>query len=137
MAEQETTRERTDLRDLVRTRRKKLALSYEKLAERCVDPDSGTKLKSSWLHRVETNLPVDAPSYPQLCALAAGLGVSLRAVQDAAGAQFFGISPVPVTRSGDIQALLHQAEQLSPRDVERLTAIAETFRATSEDPERD
>lgn len=131
MAHEETTGARTALSDLVRTRRGELGLSLRGLADRCIDPDTGARdlIKYSWLDRLEKGLNVIPPQVPELRALAAGLQMPLRRLQDAAGAQFLGISPVELTNG--IRALLYQAEQLSELDLLRLRAIAETFRDTS------
>lgn len=123
MAEQET---RTRLSDLVVDRRSRLKISLATLAERCVDPETGVQeVKVGWLHRLERRDPIIPPQVPQLRALAAGLELPLREIQDAAGEQFFGISTHHV--DGNIRVLMNRADGLSPEDLERLVAIAETF----------
>jgi hypothetical protein len=123
MAEQET---RTRLSDLVVDRRSRLKISLATLAERCVDPETGTQeVKVGWLHRLERRDPIIPPQLPQLRALAAGLELPLREIQDAAGEQFLGISTHHV--DGNIRVLMNRADGLSPEDLERLVAIAETF----------
>lgn len=83
--------DRTQLADLVRSRREELHLSYQSLAAAAVAPGSETSVSSGWLHRLESGKPVIAPSFEALHALAAGLRVPLSRVQRAAGAQFFGM----------------------------------------------
>lgn len=123
MAEQET---RTRLSDLVVDRRARLKISLATLAERCVDPETDVQeIKVGWLHRLERRDPVIPPQLPQLRALAAGLELPLRDVQDAAGDQFLGISTHRA--DGNIRILMNRADGLSPEDLERLVAIAETF----------
>jgi hypothetical protein len=125
MAEQET---RTRLSDLVVDRRARLRISLVTLAERCVDPTTGRQeLKSGWLHRLEKRLSVTPPGIEQLRALAAGLELPLRQVQDAAGEQFLGITTTDLDGDGRVRLLAHRASNLSPEDLERLLAIAETF----------
>lgn len=125
MAEQET-RER--LADLVTDRRARLKLSLATLAEKCIDPDTGVnELKVGWLHRLEKRLPVTPPNAAELRALAKGLQLPLREVQDAAGEQFLGIVTVGLDDDGRIRALMNRAGSMSPEDLDRLLAIAETF----------
>jgi transcriptional regulator with XRE-family HTH domain len=95
---------RTQLRDLVRERKEAAGLSYERLAARCIDPASGEQvIKSSWLHRLLTNLPVQPPDFKMLCGLAVGIDVPLWRVQDAAAAEFLGIDVV-WSASGEARA---------------------------------
>ena len=119
---------RTDLTDLLRTRRADLGLAYERLGQRCVDPETGTRVSGSWLHRLETGLPVNAPTLEQLRAIAAGLGLPLANLQDAAGAQFLGIVAVHPEVSPSARILLLHAEGLSPDDLETLVDIAESLK---------
>ncbi|MER7953827.1 helix-turn-helix transcriptional regulator [Streptomyces sp. NPDC096030] len=83
--------DRTHFVDLVRSRREQLHLSYLSLAAAAVDPETGESMSTGWLHRLETGKPVNAPSFAVLRALAAGLNLPLARLQQAAGAQFFGM----------------------------------------------
>lgn len=80
-----------ELAQLVSARRKELGLSYQSLAAVSVDPKTATKASSGWLHRLETGLPVIAPSADVLAALATGLDLPMSILQEAAAAQFFGL----------------------------------------------
>jgi transcriptional regulator with XRE-family HTH domain len=125
MAEQET---RTRLSDLVAERRARLKLSFATLAERCVDPSTGVQeWKIGQLHRLERRQPVQPPTAEKLRALAAGLELPLREVQDAAGEQFLGVITTTLDTSGQVRLLMNRATSMSPEDLERLLAIAETF----------
>lgn len=108
--------ERTQLRDIVVQRKEELGLGYERLAARCIDPESGEQtVKSSWLHRLATGKPVKAPQYELLRGMAAGLQVPLGVLQDAASAQFFSAQRVAFSESAEAQAFL--------QDVDRLTTV--------------
>lgn len=135
MAAEERTPQRdtrTDLSDLVLARKAALGVGYEKLAARCVDPETGVQsVKGSWLHRLATYLPVQAPELPALRGLAAGLEVPLGRVQDAAGAQFFGIDVV-WSASGDARALVERADRMTPEQREQLMRLLDTFAPPSE-----
>ena len=118
---------RSQLRDLVRDRKGVLGLSYERLAARCIDPETGTQtVKPSWLHRLATDLPVQIPDFPMLRGLAAGLDVPLGRVQDAAGAEFFGMDVV-WSASGEAQALVQSTETLTPTQREQLQRLLDSF----------
>ncbi|MFI8853623.1 helix-turn-helix domain-containing protein [Streptomyces sp. NPDC053499] len=126
-AQQQIPTERSQLSELVRERKAALGLSYERLAERCINPDTGEQtVKASWLHRLANGQPVIPPDYATLCGLAAGLEVPLGRVQDAAGAQFFGIDTVWST-SGEARALVERADRLTPKQREQLQRLLDAF----------
>jgi hypothetical protein len=118
---------RTDLSDLVRERRAEQRLCLRGLEARTVDPATGEPLcKYSWINKLEKLLTVDTPSFPQLKALASGLELPLGRLQDAAGAQFFGIDTV-WSASGEARALVSRADRLTPEQREQLIRLIETF----------
>lgn len=118
---------RAPLRDLVRERKAALGLSYERLAARCIDPDSGTQtVKSSWLHRLATNQPVIPPDLPILRGLAVGLDVPLGRVQDAAGSEFLGIDTI-WSASGDARALVERADRLTREQRDQIMRLIDSF----------
>ena len=123
MAEQETS---YALSDLVKRRRAELGLSLRKLAERCTYAG-----EQQWTHSTIENLEkrrgVQPPQVPELHALSNGLELPLRQIQDAAGAQYFGITTTDAYGDGRVRILAHRADRLSPEDVDRLIAIADTF----------
>jgi hypothetical protein len=117
------TGERTQLRDIVVQRKDELGLGYERLAARCVDPETGEQtVKSSWLHRLATGKPVEAPDYETLRGMAAGLGVPVGVLQDAAGAQFFGTEKV-FSESAEARAFLEDADRLTDAQREAIRAL--------------
>lgn len=118
---------RTQLADLVRARKDRLRLSYDKLAEACIDPVIGKQsVKSSWLHRLATYQAVLPPDLSQLRGMAVGLKVSLGRVQDAAGAQFFGIDVV-WSESSESRALVRRADRMTTEQREQLMRLLDTF----------
>lgn len=111
--DQQAAGERTQLRDIVVQRKEEIGLGYERLALRCIDPETGQQtVKSSWLHRLATGKTVEAPDYETLRGMAAGLEVAVGELQDAASAQFFGAARV-FAESAEGQAFLEDAEQLT------------------------
>ncbi|MFF5891219.1 XRE family transcriptional regulator [Streptomyces globisporus] len=118
---------RTDLSDLVRARRQELRLSLRAVQDRTVEPDTGDPLlKYSWIDRLEKGQPVIPPQYPQLKALAAALELSLGQVQDAAGAQFFGIDTV-WSESHEARALVRRADRMTPEQLEQLRRLIDAI----------
>ena len=114
---------RTQLRDIVVERKEALGLSYERLAARCIDPESGEQtVKSSWLHRLASGANVEAPKYETLRGLAAGLGIPVAVLQDASSAQFFGSRKV-FSDSAEGQAFLEDADRLTPAQREAIRAL--------------
>ncbi|MHC3450855.1 hypothetical protein [Streptomyces prasinus] len=63
-------------------------LSYAKMSQRAVDPETGTKLSKPYLQRLVTNPPANAPSPTQLKALSGALNVSERRIKAAAAEQW-------------------------------------------------
>lgn len=121
------TNERTQLRDIVVQRKDELGLGYQRLAARCIDPESGEQtVKSSWLHRLATGEPVEAPSYEMLRGMAAGLEVSVGELQDAASAQFFGSDPV-FSETAEARAFLADADRLTPTQRAAIRALMRSF----------
>jgi hypothetical protein len=106
--------ERTQFRDIVVQRKEELGLGYERLAARCIDPDSGEQtVKSSWLHRLATGENVEPPKYEMLRGMEAGLGVPIAILQDAASAEFFGTEPI-LGDTAEGRAFLADADRLTP-----------------------
>ncbi|MBP5913176.1 hypothetical protein QBA79_36585 [Streptomyces scabiei] len=117
------TNGRTQFRDLVVQRKEEIGLGYERLAARCIDPESGEQtVKGSWLHRLVTGENVEPPSYEMLRGMAAGLDVPVGALQDAAGAQFFGAEPV-FSESAEARAFLADADRLTPAQRAAIRAL--------------
>ncbi|MFF7851868.1 XRE family transcriptional regulator [Streptomyces sp. NPDC007910] len=118
---------RTDLSDLVRTRRAELRLSLRAVEARTVDPASGEPLcKYSWINKLEKKLAIVPPAYEQLEALATALELPVSRVQEAAGAQFFRIDTV-WSVSGEARALAVQADRMTSEQREQLRRLIETI----------
>ncbi len=114
---------RTQFRDIVAQRKEELGLGYERLAARCIDPESGQQtVKSSWLHRLVTGENVEPPAYEVLRGMEAGLSVPIGVLQDAASAQFFGSSKA-FSESAEGQAFLEDADRLTPAQREAIRAL--------------
>lgn len=124
--------ERTNLSDLIRDRRDLLGVTYEELAAQCIDneatgPDAEPLWSRSTLHALAQGKWVKPPTFAMLRALAVGLQVPLRAVQEAAGAQFFGIDTV-WSADGKVRALVRDFDELDDEDQAKILALMESRR---------
>ena len=125
--------DRTDLSDLIQDRRDLLGLTYEDLAAACVDPEAAgaPDVEPLWrrsnLHNLAQGKWVKPPSFAMLRALAVGLQVPLRAVQEAAGSQFFGIDTV-WSADGKVRALVRDFDELDDEDQAKILALMESRR---------
>lgn len=117
---------RTDFGDLVRERRAELGLSLRELEQAAVDPETGEPARFGWINKVEKHRPTDAPSEEQLRALAVGLRLPLRSLQQAAAAQYFGMV---WSEDRSTRVLVARYSEMSPEEKAQLEAIAETFSA--------
>lgn len=116
-----------DLSDLLRERRHELGLALRPFAERCMDPLSGERLLYGRLSKLERREPVAAPTPAQLRALAAGLELPLRRVQQAAAAQFLGIPLEVWSSDGTTRLLTSYVESMTEEDQAKLLEIAELY----------
>jgi transcriptional regulator with XRE-family HTH domain len=125
--------QRTDLSDLVRTRRAELRLSLRTLAERTIDPeDDGPQPQPQWkygrLGKLEKASPdVLPPTRAQLRGLAAGLGLAPDVVMEAHKAQFVGIR-THWDPTGEIGAMTHGITQLNETNRAIIADLIETMR---------
>ncbi len=118
--------QRTDLADLIRTRRAQLGYSLDKFAAEAVDPISGRRVTRGWIYRLETGEPVTPPVFEELRALARAADYPVERLQDAAGAQFHGVDPL---RSGtsEARAYVHKLDRLPADQRERLLRLIDTM----------
>jgi len=122
MAEQ-----RTDFADLVRQRRAELKITVRKLEDLSVDPDTGTQAKFGWISKLERGANTDAPSPAILRALAAGLSLPLRVLQEAAAAQYLDMKSFIWSQDRTTRVLAAHIEEMSDEERQQLADIAETF----------
>lgn len=122
------TEQRTDFADLVRERRAALQISVRKLAEQSVDPDTGTQpVKFGWLSKLERGLSTEAPPPAVLRGLAVGLSLPLRVLQEAAAAQYLGMTPFIWSQDRTVRVLAARIEEMTEEERQQLADIAETF----------
>ncbi|MFE6225423.1 helix-turn-helix domain-containing protein [Streptomyces sp. NPDC057854] len=118
------------LSEVVRDRRHELGLSTRTLAERCVvDTEAGTTLSRHYIERLEKDVPtLTPPRVPELKALAMGLELPLRVIQDAAGFQFHGVT---TRRESTAAFLIPELEEVDPEQQEQIVAMLRAFVAAN------
>ncbi|MEV5957232.1 XRE family transcriptional regulator [Streptomyces sp. NPDC051987] len=121
------TEQRTDFADLVRQRRADLKISVRKLEELSVDPETGAQAKYGWISKVERGESTDAPAPALLRALAAGLSLPLRTLQEAAAAQYLDMQSFLWSEDHTTRVLAARIEEMTDEERQQLAAIAETF----------
>jgi len=119
--------QRTDFSDLVRDRRAELGISLRELESRALDPETGEQARFGWISKVEKRRPVDAPAPAVLRALAAGLGLPLRVLQEAAAAQFLDMAATVWSDDRTTRVLAARIEEMTAEERQQLADIAETF----------
>jgi hypothetical protein len=143
MMTDETTRptgssgRRTDFADLVKARVEELGISVRALAAQCVDPEPELQPEGErnegplWTRGTLQNLingeRVKAPGAAELRALAAGLRLNVRALQDAAAAQYFDRDAV-YTPDERVRTMIYHFEELSEEDQVKVLRLMESWR---------
>ncbi|MFI1166489.1 hypothetical protein ACH4UM_23535 [Streptomyces sp. NPDC020801] len=101
-------------------------LSYAKMSQRAVDPESGTKLSKPYLQRLVTNPPANAPSPAQLKALAAALHASERRVKAAAAAQWLEYEATELAGyNDDVRIIVSHLGNMPESELRRWRAMIE------------
>jgi hypothetical protein len=101
-------------------------LSYQDMANRAVDPDTGTRLVKQALQKLVKNPPVNPPLLPQLKAIANGTGLPLRRVKEAAADQWLEYEATELAGYGDeVRIILGHLGGMSPQEQRRWRAMIE------------
>lgn len=101
-------------------------LSYAKMSELAIDPDTGTKLSKPYLQRLVTNPPANAPSPPQMGALAAALRINLRRVKAAAAEQWLEYKATELAGyNDDVRIIVSHLGEMSEPELRRWRAMIE------------
>ncbi|GAP46945.1 hypothetical protein [Streptomyces azureus] len=101
-------------------------LSYAKMSERAVDPDTGTKLSKPYLQRLVTNPPANAPSPAQMRAIAEALRISERRVKAAAAEQWLEYKATELAGyNDDVRIIVAHLGDMSEPELRRWRAMIE------------
>jgi len=100
--------------------------SYQRLADRAIDPDTGETVSKPYLQRVVKNPPTHPPTAPMMGAIAAAIGVPFRRVQAATAKQWLMFEATELSGYDEDTRIIvaHLAGQ-SPRDKRRWRRMVE------------
>ncbi|KRB64061.1 MULTISPECIES: hypothetical protein [unclassified Kitasatospora] len=113
---------------LVREALDRPGVTFRRLTEATVDPATGYRPGTTWLHKLVRNEVVRAPEPQVLRALAAGLGLPLLQVQRAAAAQYLDYVTTELTGlPADARAIVAHLAELDPADLPRVRAVIEAL----------
>ncbi|MER5862069.1 hypothetical protein [Kitasatospora sp. NPDC002040] len=113
---------------LVREALDRPGVTFRRLTESTVDPATGYRPGTTWLHKLVRNEVVRAPEPQVLRALAAGLGLPLLRVQQAAAAQYLDYVTTELTGlPADARAIVAHLAELDPADLPKVRAVIEAF----------
>lgn len=111
-------------------------LSYQDMANRAVDPDTGTRLVKQALQKLVKTPPVNPPLLPQLRAIANGTGLPLRRVKEAAADQWLEYEATELAGYGDeVRIILGHLGGMSPQEQRRWRAMIEADERAKRDSE--
>ncbi|MBB4948201.1 hypothetical protein F4556_003736 [Kitasatospora gansuensis] len=121
---------------LVREALDRPGVTFRRLTESTVDPATGYRPGTTWLHKLVRNEVVRAPEPQVLRALAAGLGLPLLQVQRAAAAQYLDYVTTELTGlPADARAIVAHLAELDPADLPRVRAVIEALVAARAESE--
>ncbi|KUN34804.1 hypothetical protein AQJ30_27410 [Streptomyces longwoodensis] len=118
--------QRTQLADLIRTRRAELGESLDTFSARAVDPVSGVRVTRGWIYRLERGDKITPPVYEELAALQAATRLPIERIQDAAGAQFHGVDPLR-SGTGESVAYVRKLDSLRPDQRDLLLSLIDSM----------
>lgn len=111
-------------------------VSYQDMANRAVDSETGTRLVKQALQKLAKTPPVNPPLLPQLRAIAAGTGVPLRRVKEAAADQWLGYEATELSGYGDeVRIILGHLGGMSQQEQRRWRAMIEADERAKRDTE--
>lgn len=117
---------RTQLGDLIRTRRAELGESLDAFAPKAVDPVSGVSVKRGVIYRLEQGQKITPLVYEELVALANAARLPVERLQDAAGQQFHGVDPLR-SGTGEAVAYVRKLDSLPPDQREGLLRLIDSL----------
>lgn len=101
-------------------------LSYQKMSDRAVDTESGTRLSKPYLQRLVANPPANAPSPAQMRALAAALRITERRVKAAAAEQWLEYEATELAGYNDeVRIIVGHLAGMSEPELRRWRAMIE------------
>ena len=102
-------------------------LRYEDLADRSVDPETGQQASRALLNNIANGNVKRMPPLPHLRAIAAGLGVPIDVVRQAAARQWLDWHAEVITDDDDALTILVHLGQMTERRRREVRRIVETL----------
>lgn len=94
--------------------------SYQRLADRAIDPESGETVSKPYLQRVVKNPPANPPTPPMMRAIAAALGKPFRLIQGATAEQWLQYEATELRGlPDDVRVIVGHLAGKSPDEVRR------------------
>lgn len=101
-------------------------LSYQDMARRAVDPETGTRYYKQSLQRLVKTPPTNPPTPAQMRALAAGTGRSLRAIKEAAAEQWLEYEATELAGYGnEVRIIVGHLAGMDESELRRWRAMIE------------
>ncbi|MFB7905209.1 hypothetical protein ACFC1T_02105 [Kitasatospora sp. NPDC056076] len=120
------------LTQMVRAALDRPDMSYQALSTAAVDPESGERVSTTWLHKLVQGNVVRAPEVRVLRALAAALRVPLLEVQRAAAEQWLQYTSTELSGlPEDVRAILGHLSGMKPGDLSKARAVIEALSTKS------
>jgi hypothetical protein len=109
-------------------------VSFQKMADRAIDPKSGTTLSKSTFQKMASGNVANSPGETELIAMAVGLGKPLRVVQRAAAIQYLGYRAVELSGyDQETRTIVAYLAGMDPRARRRIRRIVEAMEAEDDD----
>ncbi|MFD4658000.1 hypothetical protein ACFWP2_20520 [Kitasatospora sp. NPDC058444] len=103
-------------------------MSFRRLAEAAVDPETGYRIGQTWLHKLTRGEVSRAPEPQVLRALAAGTSLPLTRVQQAAAEEFLGYTASELAgMPEDALVIVGHLADMDPTDLPQVRAVIEAL----------
>jgi hypothetical protein len=94
--------------------------SYQRLADRAIDPETGQTVSKAYLQRVVKNPPVNPPLPPEIGAIAATLGKPVRLIKEAVAKQWLQYEATELAGYGsDVRIIVGHLAGKTPEELRR------------------
>jgi hypothetical protein len=104
------------------------------MADRAVDPKTGTTISKAYLQRLATNPPANPPSLAQIRALAAALRVSERHIKAAAAQQWLEYEATDIADyDGELCIIVDHLADMPESEIRRWRMMIEAVQALQRD----
>lgn len=100
--------------------------SYQRIADRAIDPDSGQTVSKPYLQRVVKNPPVNPPTVPMMKAIAEALRKPYERIQEATASQWLMYEATEMSGyDEDVRVIVAHLAGKTPRDKRRWRRMIE------------